>query len=175
MVPRPSVTSAPPSATNGTGIRGTPKIEAAFRQAVAGRGRAPRSSPCVEIPVDGDDLLREPGAAQREGRRDVPHPDVVDRRFDHGDISAGGKFPPRFARPGRGGPAGEPAHSARSVCTTSLSSRLTLLAALPHSGWTAQAIQQQSCGSHSAGMRVDIAMRLEFIFIRETPSWLCVP
>ena len=42
------------------------------------------------------------------------------------------------------------------VCTTALSSCLTLCAVLPHSRWTAQAIQQQACGSHSAGIRIVI-------------------
>jgi hypothetical protein len=37
-------------------------------------------------------------AAQRKGRRDVPHPNVVDRRFNHGDVGTGGELSSRFAR-----------------------------------------------------------------------------
>jgi hypothetical protein len=44
-------------------------------------------------------------------------------------------------------------------------SRLTLFVDFPHSRWTAHAIQQQACGSHSAGMR--IVWFVEGVFIGE--------
>lgn len=68
-----------------------------LRQPVAGPRRSGvRRAPCVEIPVDGDDLLLLGVAAQRKRWRNIAHPNVIDRRFDDTDIGAGCKFPLRL-------------------------------------------------------------------------------
>jgi hypothetical protein len=55
-----------------------------------------RVAPSVKIPVDGDDFLRSPLAAQGEGWHDVAHPEVIDRCVDHGHVRASSKLPARF-------------------------------------------------------------------------------
>jgi hypothetical protein len=95
-------------------MRGTPNIELALRQPIAGPRRPSVGwAPPAEIPIDGDNFLLRASLSQREGWRNVTHPNVIDRRFDHADIGTSSEFALRLVLHIRAAPAREPARTAQ--------------------------------------------------------------